>query len=76
MRRRNEPDPNKLPDYMPLVSNILAQSGTTLQDVRAALKERGVSDYDIYLTVKGAAMCYPHVAQVVEDERTPDTQPG
>lgn len=69
-------DTNKLPDYMPLVSNILAQSGTTLQDVRAALKERGVSEYDIYLTVKGAAIIWPHVAQVLQDEAIPDTQPG
>lgn len=69
-------DTNALPDYMPLVSNILAVSGNTLQDVRAALKERGVSDYGVYLTVKGAAMCYPHVAQVLQEESIPDTQPG
>lgn len=75
MRRRNEVDTNKLPDLMPLVSSILGQSGTTLADVRSALQSRGLSEYDIYLTVKGAAITYPHVALVLNEERIPDTEP-
>ncbi len=73
MRRRNEVDTNALPDLMPLVSNICAQSGTTLADVHDALKSRGLSEYDIYLTVKGAAVTYPHVAEVLNDG-IPDTE--
>ena len=73
MRRRIEVvDTNTLPDLMPLVSSILGQSGTTLADVRDALQARGLSEYDIYLTVKGAAICYPHVRQVLDDS-LPDT---
>lgn len=74
MRRRNEVvDTNALPDLMPLVSSILGQSGTTLDDVRSALQARGLSEYDIYLTVKGAAICYPHVQQVL-NESLPNTE--
>ena len=76
MRRRIEVvDTNALPDLVPLVSSILGQSGTTLADVRSALQARGLSEYDIYLTVKGAAIIYPHVQQVL-DESCPDTQPS
>lgn len=76
MRRRIEVvDTNTLPDLMPLVSSILGQSGTTLADVRDALQSRGLSEYDIYLTVKGAAICYPHVQQALNDS-LPDTQPS
>jgi len=73
MRRRIEVDTNALPDLMPLVSSILGQSGTTLEDVRSALQARGMSEYDIYLTVKGAAITYPHVQQVL-DSTLPDTE--
>ena len=76
MRRKQVIDTNTLPDLMPLVSSILGQSGTTLADVRSALQARGLSEYDIYLTVKGAAICYPHVADVVAEESIPDTLPG
>jgi hypothetical protein len=76
MRRRIEVvDTNALPDLIPLVSSILGQSGTTLADVRSALQARGLTEYDIYLTVKGAAIIYPHVRQVL-DESCPDTQPA
>ncbi len=74
MRRRNEVvDTNALPDLMPLVSSILGQSGTTLDDVRSALQARGLSEYDIYLTVKGAAMIWAHVKDAL-DESLPNTE--
>lgn len=62
-------------DMMPRVARLLSVCGSTLEDVRNTLKSEGVSDYDIYLTVKGAAITYPHVAQAVADA-IPDTQPS
>lgn len=62
-------------DMMPRVAKMLSVVGSTLEDVRTKLKSEGVSDYDIYLTVKGAALTYPHVAEAVEDA-IPDTQPS
>lgn len=62
-------------DMMPRVAKMLSVVGSTLEDVRNTLKSEGVSEYDIYLTVKGAAMCYPHVAEAVADA-IPDTLPS
>jgi len=64
-----------LQDMMPRVAKMLGVSGSTLEDVRNTLKSEGMSDYDIYLTVKGAAITYPHVAEAVADA-IPDTQPS
>jgi len=61
-------------DHMPRVANMLGSRGTTLANVRDTFKAEGMSEYDIYLTIKGAAMCYPHVAEVVQEESIPATQ--
>ena len=61
-------------DNMARVAKMLGTSGITLQVVRDTLYAEGVSDYDIYLTCKGAAMLYPHVAQVVREESIPPTE--
>lgn len=60
-------------DNMARVAKMLGNSGVSLHNVRDTLLAEGMSEYDIYLTVKGAAMCYPHVAQVVKDESIPPT---
>jgi hypothetical protein len=60
-------------DSMPRVAKILGTSGSTLADVHDALKAEGMSEYDIYLTVKGAAMCYPHVREALTEESIPST---
>lgn len=73
MRRRIEVDTNALPDMMPRVANMLSVSGSTLESVRNTLKSEGVSEYDIYLTLKGAAITYPHVGEAL-NEAIPDTQ--
>jgi hypothetical protein len=65
-----------LPDYMRRIANMLSASGSTLASVRETLLSEGVSEYDIYLSVKGAAITFPHVADVVAEESIPDTQPG
>jgi hypothetical protein len=62
-------------DMMPRVAKMLGVSGSTIASVRATLLSEGVSEYDIYLTVKGAAMCYPHVADALSEEPIPDTEP-
>jgi hypothetical protein len=64
-----------LPDLMKRISTMLGVSGSTLQSVRDTLKAEGVSEYDIYLSVKGAAITYPHVADAMH-EAIPDTQPS
>lgn len=61
-------------DNMARVAKMLSSSGVTLQNVRDTLFAEGMSDYDIYLTVKGAAMCYQHVAEVVQEESIPPTE--
>ena len=63
-------------DNMARVAKMLGMTGVTLANVRDTLKAEGVSDYDIYLTCKGAAMLYPHVAAVLHEERCPDTIPA
>ena len=63
-------------DAMARVAKMLNVSGVTLQNVRDTLYAEGMSDYDIYLTCKGAAMLYPHVAVVLHEERCPDTIPA
>jgi len=72
MRRRNEVDTNALPDLMPRVARMLEVSGVTIQDVIAELRTTDLSEYNIFLTLKGAAMCYPHVKAAM-DEAMPDT---
>lgn len=75
MRRRIEVDTNALPDLMPRVARMLEVSGVTIQDVIAELRTTDLSEYNIFLTLKGAAMCYPHVkAAMDEAERMPDTE--
>lgn len=73
MRRRNEVDPNALQDHMGRVANMLSVRGSTIASVRQTLLSEGVSEYDIYLTVKGAAMIWAHVREAL-DETLPDTQ--
>lgn len=63
-------------DNMARVAKMLGMTGITLANVRDTLKAEGVSEYDIYLTCKGAAMLYPHVAAVLQEERIPDTIPA
>ena len=64
-----------LQDLMPRIGRLLSVSGSTLESVRTTLRNEGVSEYDIYLSVKGAAITYPHVAEAVADA-IPDTQPS
>ena len=61
-------------DNMARVAKMLGNSGITLQHVHDTLVAEGVSEYDIFLTCKGAAMLYPHVAQVVREESIPPTE--
>jgi hypothetical protein len=72
---RNEVDTNKLPDLMPRVAKMLSNSGVTIQDVIAELRTTDLTEYSIYLTIKGAAVTYPHVKAAL-DEACPDTQPA
>jgi hypothetical protein len=82
--RRNEVDTNKLPDLMPRVARMLEVSGVTIQDVVNELRTTDLSESSIYYTIKGAAMCYPHVKQALEEaciqaaigEKLPDTERG
>lgn len=60
-------DTNKLPDLMPRVARILQVQGTTIQDVVEELRNTDLSESAIYYTIKGAAMCYPHVQQALDD---------
>lgn len=62
-------------DMMPRVAKMLGVSGTTIASVRETLLSEGVSEYDIYLTIKGAAITYPHVRDALE-EAIPDTLPS
>jgi len=73
MRRRNEVDTNALQDHMGRVANMLSVRGSTIASVRQALLSEGVSESDIYLTVKGAAMIWAHVQDAL-DEACPSTQ--
>jgi hypothetical protein len=61
---------------MTRIGKMLGVRGTTLKSVHDTLIAEGVSEYDIYLNCKGAAMIYPHVADVLAEESIPDTQPG
>ena len=72
--RRKEVDTNRLPDLMPRVARMLDVQGVTIQDVVAELRTTDLPEYSIYLTIKGAAMCYPHVKQALDDA-VPDTEP-
>jgi hypothetical protein len=80
--RRNEVDTNKLPDLMPRVARMLEVSGVTIQDVVNELRTTDLSESSIYYTIKGTAMCYPHVKQALEEacieaalgEKLPDTE--
>ncbi len=77
-------DTNKLPDLMPRVARMLEVRGVTIQDVVNELRTTDLSEYSIYVTIKGAAMCYPHVKAALEEasilaaigEPIPDTEPG
>lgn len=77
-------DTNKLPDLMPRVARMLEVRGVTIQDVVNELRTTDVSESGIYYTIKGAAMCYPHVKAALEEasilaaigEPIPDTEPG
>lgn len=60
---------------MTRISKMLGVSGTTLQDVHDTLRSEGVSEYDIFLNCKGAAMIYPHVQDAL-NEAIPPTQPS
>jgi hypothetical protein len=74
MRLQQVTDTNALQDWMPYVARLLGASWATCYDVRKALKEAGLTNYDIYLTVKGAAITYPHVKEVL-DQTEPDDLP-
>lgn len=84
MRRQQAVDTNALPDMMPRVAQMLGVTGSTISQVREQLQHEGWSESDIYFTIKGAAMCYPHVKQALEEatieaalgERLPDTERG
>lgn len=77
-------DTNALPDMMPRVGQMLGVRGSTVAQVRQQLQHEGWSESDIYFTIKGAAMCYPHVKEALEEEcirqalgdNIPDTEPG
>jgi len=75
MRRRNEVDTNALPDLMPRVARMLEVTGVSIEDVVAELRTTDLTEYNIFLTIKGAAMCYPHVKQALADA-CPDTLPS
>lgn len=60
---------------MTRIGKMLSVSGVTLQDVHDTLLSEGVSEYDIFLNCKGAAILYPHV-QAALDEAIPPTQPS
>jgi Mn-dependent DtxR family transcriptional regulator len=55
-----------LPDLMPRVAKMLTVSGVTVADVVAELRNTDLTEYSIYLTLKGAAMCYPHVKEAID----------
>ena len=59
---------------MTRIAKMLGVSGTTLQEVHDTLIAEGVSEYDIFLTCKGAALLYPHVAAVIAEESIPPTE--
>ncbi len=69
-------DTNRLPDLMPRVAKMLSVSGVTVADVVAELRNTDLTEYSIYLTLKGAAMCYPHVKAAMEEESIPSTEPA
>jgi len=59
---------------MTRIAKMLSVNGITLREVHDTLLSEGVSEYDIFLTCKGAAMLYPHVADVIAEEQIPDTE--
>lgn len=61
---------------MTRIGKMLGVRGTTLKEVHDTLLSEGVSEYDIFLNCKGAALIYPHVADVLAEEEVPDTLPG
>lgn len=61
-----------LPDLMPRIAKMLESASVSIANVRETLLREGVSEYDIYLSVKGAAVTYPHVADAL-NEAIPDT---
>lgn len=63
-----------LPDLMPRIAKALGVRGSTIAGVRATLLSEGYSEYDIYLSVKGAAITYPHVREALAEESIPDTE--
>lgn len=66
-----------LPDLMPRVAKMLTVSGVTIADVVAELRNTDLTEYSIFLTLKGAAMCYPHVkAALDESNHDPFTEDG
>lgn len=73
MRRRTEVDTNKLQDHMGRVASMLSVVGSTVAGVREQFLSEGMSEYDIYLTVKGAAMIWAHVREALDDS-LPATQ--
>lgn len=60
-------DTNKLPDLIPRVARMLQVQGTTIQDVVDELRNTDLSESAIYYTIKGAAMCYPHVKAALDE---------
>jgi hypothetical protein len=68
-------DTNKLPDLMPRVAAMLSVSGVTLLDVVGELRKTDLTEYSIFVTIKGAAMCYPHVQDAL-DQALPPTDPA
>lgn len=56
-----------LPDLMPRVARLLTSSGSTIDSVRDTLLAEGVEEYDIYLTMVGASLTYPHVKVALDE---------
>lgn len=56
-----------LPDLMPRVARLLTSSGSTIDSVRDTLLAEGVEESDIFLTVVGASLTYPHVKQALDE---------
>lgn len=67
-------DTNKLPDLMPRVARMVG-AGASMQDVLAELRNSDLTEYSIFVTIKGAAMCYPHVQEALSED-LPPTEPS
>lgn len=70
-----------LPDLMPRVANMLTSSGSTVDSVRDTLLAEGVAEHDIFLTVVGASLTYPHVKLALDEflaahDLLPATEPS